>query len=112
MAEDSNKLTAIPVVKLDDLLGLVAGTLEEENFKRISRAVAQDPVLRQNLEQLEHIREGVLRLQAQAQNLDAIDAAQANVLGVLAEAAANRIVFTESCFWKNLNNVTFYEERS
>ncbi len=70
--------------QLDDLLALVAGSLDEQNFERVSRAVAQDPLLRQNLQHLEQIREGVLRQRAPAQNLDAIDATKKNVLATLA----------------------------
>ena len=87
MTDKPKQPDATSADRLDDLLGLVAGTLDANNFERVSRAVAHDPLLLKSLQQVEQIREGVLRSQAPVENLSAIAATHATVLDALATSS-------------------------
>jgi len=104
MADYPYKPDQVAAVTHDDLLGLVAGSLDASNFERVSRVVAPDPLLRQRVEQLDQIREGVLRHQVLAENPAAIEATQKSVLGTLATVVPpsaevrNRTIVNDSSF--------------
>jgi hypothetical protein len=71
----------------DDLIALVAGTLDEPNFERVASAVAKDPALQQALKHLELIHAGMLRNAAPTDNAAAVAATTERVLNQIGAAA-------------------------
>ena len=82
--EDDNRMQ-------DDLIALLAGTLDEPDFERVASAVAKDPALQQALEHLELIHAGVLRNAAPADDAAAVAATTSRVLKQISAAAAKPV---------------------
>lgn len=57
-----------PTVTTDELFGLVAGTLNKEDFLRVAMAVKQDIALQDQLAALENIRQSLVKSISAAQN--------------------------------------------
>lgn len=57
-----------PTVTTDELFGLVAGTLNQEDFLRVAMAVKQDIALQDQLAALENIRQSLVKSISAAQN--------------------------------------------
>lgn len=72
----------------DDLIALVAGTLDEPDFERVSSAVAKDPALQLALHHLEMIHAGVLRNAVPVDDEAAVAATTTRVLNQISASAA------------------------
>lgn len=75
----------------DDLIALVAGTLDGPDFERVASAVAKDPALQQALQQLEMIHAGVLRNALPVMDATAVAATTSQVLKQISASAATPV---------------------
>lgn len=71
----------------DDLIALVAGTLDGPDFERVCSAVAKDAALRRQLQNLEMIHAGMLRDLQPAEDASLVAATTAQVLRHIADSS-------------------------
>ena len=73
-------MTTRPVITVDELMGLVAGTLNNADFERVAKAVKSDVALQTQLAGLEKIRTGLIHFMDLEHSPIAVEAFAENML--------------------------------